>query len=124
MGLPEPSEPNALLGDLGELPPGLAGRARRAAAFAASEVADRRGRVLKHPDLAAKLTKPPLNYKRPEQWNGYVPPRTDAEDECPGCPDRCRGVAHLAAANTSPWRRALIEICHEALQREQETAEG
>lgn len=33
-----------------------------------------RDTVLAHPAVAARLTRPPLSYAKPEQWNGYVPP--------------------------------------------------
>jgi len=36
----------------------------------------RRAAVLAQPDLAAELTRPPLNFTRPEHWNGYIPPAT------------------------------------------------
>jgi hypothetical protein len=56
---------------------------------AEAETAVTRERVLAYPDLAGRLTRPPLNFKRPEQWNGYVPPRLDADDRAnryPGGP--------------------------------------
>lgn len=37
--------------------------------------------MLAHPDLAAELTRPPLNFARPGQWNGYIPPPTAVLDE-------------------------------------------
>lgn len=72
----------------------------RAQARAAAEA--RRSRVLAHPDLAEALTERPIGYARPEQWNGYVPPALWREE-----------------LNTSPHRAGLVEICAEALRREQ-----
>lgn len=63
--------------------------------------AQRRARVLAHPDLAARLVSR-LGFERPDQWNGYVPPRLGQNDEL----------------NTSPRRTVLIEIAAEALERE------
>lgn len=109
----------------------LAPRARRILAdvcAAREENAARRERVLRYPDLAARLTEPPLTFRQPEDWNGYVPPRTLAEDTCEWCPspervnrgEDCRNPQHLAKVNDSPRRAALIEICAEAFRREQE----
>lgn len=61
----------------------------------------RRARVLAHPDLAARLTQPPLSYKQPEQWSGYVPPEQ-------------YGGSH----NDSQRRTALVEIMREVADRE------
>lgn len=33
-----------------------------------------RASVLRHPDIAERLTAEPLDYARPEQWNGFIPP--------------------------------------------------
>lgn len=66
----------------------------------------RRDRVLAHPDIAAKLTKPPLNYSKPEIWNGYIPPATT-------------GALVGARTNSSVVRKALIAICNEVVEREQ-----
>lgn len=60
--------------------------------------------VLRYPDLAARLTEPPFDYDRPQQWNGFVPPAT-----------QCTG-----AINPSPRRKALLELVHEARNREQQ----
>ena len=73
---------------------------REAASLAKTEGAAGRVRiVLRYPDLAARLCQQPLGYSEPGQWNGYIPPR-----ECGGY-------------NTSPQRRALVEICAEAFRR-------
>ncbi len=75
-------------------------RITKAMAMAHSRNLARRSAVLAHPDLAARLCQPPLNYKRPEQWNGYMPPET------------CDGEY-----NESPQRAALIQIGTEAWKR-------
>lgn len=80
---------------------------RRAAEAEASAAAQkRRVRVLAHSDLAARLTQEPIGYTRPEQWNGYVPPRTWG------------GTVHREYPNDSPRRAALVELAAEALRRE------
>ncbi|MGW7001339.1 hypothetical protein ACWGCW_00580 [Streptomyces sp. NPDC054933] len=63
--------------------------------------AHRRGMVLAHRDLAAKLTAPPLEFPTPEAWTGFVPPATT-----------CTG-----AINTAPTRAALVAIVAEAERR-------
>lgn len=78
----------------------------RAQARAAAQA--RRARVLAHPDLADRLTEQPLSYTRPDQWNGYVPPDTDAIPTGGGY-----------VRNDSPRRAVLVDICAEALRREQ-----
>lgn len=78
----------------------------RARAAQVAEIAERRKRVLKYPDLAQRLTERPLSYQRPEQWNGFVPPRTGP----PG------GLGQQP--NDSPVRAALVEICAEAKRRD------
>ena len=74
-----------------------------ARATAREQAAQRRERVLAHADLADRLTAPPLCYPRPEQWTGYVPPATWQETR-----------------NDAARRAALVDICAEALRREQE----
>lgn len=78
------------------------------AAEARRQCQARRDRVLKHPDIAAKLTRHPLNFTRPEVWNGYIPPAFDSD----------------RTENASPQRKALIAICQEVMQREQQLARG
>src|SRR5688572_14276854 len=68
--------------------------AQRAAAY-------RRGLVLKHSDLAARLTEPPIGFSQPEAWNGYIPPATT-----------CTG-----AINTAACRPALLALVAEAEAR-------
>lgn len=77
--------------------------AREDLAQASAAVKTRRIRVLAHDDLAARLTRPPLSYTKPGQWNGYVPPALDA------CGRR----------NNSPRRAALVEIAAEAWHRDE-----
>ena len=60
--------------------------------------------VLGQPDLAARLTKPPLGYKAAEQWNGYIPPYM-----VPGSDRHVR--------NDSPQRVHLVAIVREAIAR-------
>ncbi|WP_055406609.1 hypothetical protein [Frankia sp. ACN1ag] len=62
--------------------------------------AQRRARVLAHPDLAARLCAPPLGYRSPEGWNGFVPPRLCGEQ-----------------LNASVVRRALVDLATEAMRR-------
>jgi hypothetical protein len=88
------------------------------------ESAARRARVLRYPDLAKKLTQPPLGYSRPEAWNGWVPPAALEVEACPACrtdPGKwgCKGPMHTARLNSSARRTALVEIAAEALRREQ-----
>jgi hypothetical protein len=62
-----------------------------------------RAAVTAHPDLAEQLVTR-LGYQRPDQWHGYVPPRTisGAKGELP---------------NTSPRRAALVDLVAEAKRR-------
>lgn len=63
-----------------------------------------RAAVLAHPDLAKKLTEPPLGYARPEQWNGFVPAKlTPTEDGY--------------ELNDSGRRRAFVALIEEAHAR-------
>lgn len=57
--------------------------------------------VLAFPDLAERLTRQPLDYVRPDQWNGFVPP-----------------AEFNGQANNSPRRAALVAIVDEALTRD------
>lgn len=81
-------------------------RRRAAEAREANEV--RRACVLKHEDLRERLCQQPLNFARPEQWSGYVAPKTD--------PAEAGGQSRI---NTASRRAALVEISAEALRREQ-----
>lgn len=67
---------------------------------AAAECARRRAAVLRWPDLAARLTEPPIGHTTPEQWTGYIPP------------------SHWnGAPNTAPARPALLNLVAEAERR-------
>jgi len=65
-----------------------------------AEMTRNRDLVLANPEAAKRLTAEPLNYAKPEQWNGYVPPEL-----------------WNGAHNDSARRAALLEIlaaAHEA----------
>lgn len=87
-------------GELGRFIKFHMAEAQRAAAY-------RRGLVLRHPDLAAKLTESPINHSAPEKWNGYMPPATD-----------CTG-----AMNTTRCRPALLALVAEAERRRDQPRE-
>lgn len=84
----------------------LARLIKQARRDAAAENQRRRALVLRHPDLAAKLTQAPINCSHSEAWSGYVPPAHDAETVGGGRP-----------INTSPIRAALAAIVTEAERR-------
>lgn len=67
---------------------------------AAAECARRRALVLRHPDLAARLTEPPISHTVPEAWTGYIPPST-----------------FNGSTNSAPARRALLDLTAEAEHR-------
>lgn len=67
----------------------------------AARNAHQRTAILAHPDLAKKLTEPPISLARPEQWSGYIPP----------------AVTCTNAINPSPVRAALWAIAAEAERR-------
>lgn len=73
---------------------------KKAKAKAEQEAAENRAAVLRHPDLATKLTQPPIGYTKPEQWTGYVPPET-----------------YDGVPNRSDRRAALFDIVLDALTR-------
>lgn len=79
---------------------------KQARAAGAAENARRRALVLKHPDLAERLTQPPISHTTPEHWTGYIPPAHDPETFGGGRP-----------INTSPIRAALAALVAEAEQR-------
>jgi hypothetical protein len=74
---------------------------RISCAQATSERINRRAQVLRHEDLAKKLTQQPLNFTKPEHWNGAIPPETWRE-----------------MPNDSPLRPALLALVAEAQRRE------
>lgn len=67
---------------------------------AAADCARRRALVLRHPDLAARLTEPPLTHTTPEAWTGHIPPAT-----------------FNGAPNNTPARNALLALVTEAEHR-------
>ncbi|MFF5404576.1 hypothetical protein ACFY8K_16955 [Streptomyces misionensis] len=79
---------------------------KQARTNAHAENARRRALVLKHPDLAERLTQPPINHITPQHWTGYVPPAHDPENYGGGRP-----------INTSPIRAALAALVEEAERR-------
>ena len=60
--------------------------------------------VLKHPDLAERLTLWPVGHSAAQNWNGYIPP-----------PMTC---ANGGRHNDSARRTALIAIVAEAMERD------
>jgi hypothetical protein len=95
---------------------------KQARARSKQDSAVRRARVLAHPDLARRLTDPPLRLSDPSRWSGWIPPKTLAEECCVHCAGSnprppCRGCPHRTRANDSPIRRQLVEIVAEALRR-------
>jgi hypothetical protein len=73
---------------------------RKAYAETSARMKRQKDAVLAHPDLAERLTMSPLNYAKPEQWNGGVPAET-----------------FNGGNNDSPRRAALAAIVEEAIQR-------
>src|SRR5258708_27557204 len=91
------------------------------------ECAERRARVLKHPDLAKRLTEPPISYAKATQWNGWIPPRAidfeatrEVLRDSTGYPNKAGRVALGERQNDSPRRTALVELAAEAWRREQD----
>lgn len=71
----------------------------------------RRDLVLHYPDLAERLTEPPIGLERPHDWKGWLPPARDQHGN----------------ANTSPRAMALAALVAEAQRRakaEQDGTEG
>lgn len=79
---------------------------KQARAAGAAENKRRRALVLKYPDLAERLTQPPIRHTTPEHWTGYVPPAHDAY-----------GIGGGQPINTSPVRAALVALVAEAEAR-------
>ena len=78
----------------------------RAAAAEHAQLVEQRRLILAYPDLAAQLCAPPLCFKRPEQWTGYIPPTFDRER-----PDG------TVPQNDSPIRAALMALLEQAAER-------
>ena len=84
----------------------------------------RRDRVLAYPDLAKRLTEPPLGFADPTDWTGWIPPATEPEQPCGvwcGRNHRC-DVHAVARRNDSPRRRAFVDIAAEAWRRDHQPA--
>lgn len=90
-------------------------RAREEVRAAHEACVARRERVLRYPDLAKRLTEPPLNIPTPEMWTGYVPPARGPWGGSDGFGDV------KVVANNSPARAVLVEISAEALRRDQDS---
>lgn len=80
---------------------------RQATEAAHAENERRRRLVLRFPDLAVRLTQPPIGHATPEHWTGYIPPETT-----------CTG-----AINDSPARPALLALVAEAEARAGQTVQ-
>jgi len=77
-----------------------------AAGLEAPLLADqRRDLVLRYPDIAAKLTAPPLKLADPRQWSGFIP----AGDH--------EGPNGARIPNHSPLRAQLVAVFNEACER-------
>lgn len=80
----------------------------------------RRDRVLAYPDLALRLTQPPVGFAAPEDWTGWIPPQLLPEGVCGqecGRYHRCDGI-HAGRRNDSYRRAALVDIAAEAWRRD------
>jgi hypothetical protein len=64
---------------------------------------ERRNRVFRYPDLAAKLCEPPFSLPDPRFWSGYIP-----------------AAEHMEQPNNSPIRHQLVAICNMVKAREDE----
>ncbi len=89
----------------------------RIRAEARAAAAERRRRVLAHPDIAQRLTERPCGFPRPEMWNGYIPPAT-------GFWGRVSRPGEIPAEvpNNSPMYLALRELGHAVAERERGSA--
>lgn len=85
--------------------------ARDARARAKAECERNRTRVLAFPDLAARLTGPTIGLDRPEQWNGYIPPRFDSP-----------AIDGTQKPNNSPRRAVLVDLMRAVEERGREAA--
>lgn len=66
---------------------------------------ERRAAVLRHPDLAERLTRKPLSLSTPDKWTGFVPPA-------------CREGKQQEQRNDSGYRAQLVAIVEAAQQRD------
>jgi hypothetical protein len=69
---------------------------------AAAADQSRKALVLRHEDLAERLTRPPIGFARPDCWTGYLAPE----------------LLPSGDRNTSPIRAALVAIVAEAERRQ------
>jgi len=67
--------------------------------------AERRDRVLAHPDLAQQLCDHPLKIADPTRWNGYVPPEM-----------------WQTQRNDSPYRAQIMRVLQAVAEREEAEA--
>lgn len=84
--------------------------------------AERKALVLNHEDLKGRLTQSPLDFKHPDQWNGYVPKVwVEETSKCEGGlkleHPRALGRGRMIH-NDSATAKALQEIYEEAQRRE------
>jgi len=96
-------------------------KVRQAISDATNACQTRRARVLAHPDIAARLTWPPLDFTDPRKWNGYVPPATGPYGEARPDPTSRTGWDDSGvdeAPNDSPRRAALMDILRAVVDRE------
>lgn len=107
-----------------------ADRMRQATARGRARNRARRDCVLRHPDLARRLTEFPLGFKFPEQWDGFVPP-PECQDEAPegmhsagGLPNGRGRRTGGTKPNDSERRAVLVDICAEAWRREHQQEHG
>ncbi len=93
----------------------------RIRAEARAAAAERRRRVLAHPDLAQRLTQQPLNFSSPGRWTGYVPPATGFWGPVSDSGIDSGGPDH-EVANNSPCYFALRELGRAVAERERRAA--
>jgi len=72
-------------------------KVRAAVKDATTACQERRNRVLRHPEIAIRLTWPPLDYTLAENWNGYVPPLRDPDGQLNRSVNRTALMGILAA---------------------------
>lgn len=63
---------------------------------------NRKALVMAYPDLVAKLTQPPIGFRRPEEWSGWIPPELDEDGQV----NPSRRAAGLRALVEEAERRA------------------
>jgi len=108
------------------------GKLARVILTAGNQQADRRARVLKHDDLARRLTDE-LGYTKPQRWTGYIPPRLwPLDDDGELLRSSVMGKDGTLTVrfnqhgrrscgtqvNDAPARAILVDIAAEAMRRE------